>query len=209
LGFLPWYPCRCWFMQGLNVEAQDGWKRSLECLIHLHIHTTSSQQCHEKISMAKNPLTSIGPVIVMKDGSRKVSLNQTMFSSLMIWGTPRYVMLQVCHCGWSCQNVMQPYFWYWLHLRPFASLISSKILHLIISYCTLIDKMLWPIVTENKNMELTYGLHIWFSLWLKGDHEILMWAFSILFVVHELWGSDSPSKHFYAHGIYIRLSHHA
>jgi hypothetical protein len=37
-----------------------------------------------------------------------------------------------------------------------VSLISSTILHLVISYCTLVDKMLWPILTENENMELTH-----------------------------------------------------
>lgn len=62
--------------------------------------------------MAKNPLTSIGPVIVMKDGSRKVSLNQTMFSSLTtelddlrnstlcyVAGMPLWVVLSKCHAA--------------------------------------------------------------------------------------------------------------
>lgn len=82
------------------------------------------------------------------------------FDNVVGWFEELHIMLQVCHCGWSCQNVMQPYFWHWLHLRPFTSLITSEMLHLIISYCTLIDKMWWPIVTENENMELTYGLDI-------------------------------------------------
>jgi hypothetical protein len=69
--------------------------------------------------------------------------------------------------------------------------------------------MRWLVLTDNENMELTYGLHIDFH---NGWKEIMRFSrelFPYYLWLHELWGADSPSTHIYAHGIYVQLSHHA